>query len=869
MEISIFCEKDLVRISSEEYGISHNDQRNDITRKDILAKSSYQCVSNYDKDVKAYNNFVDNCFEWEVVDGEITELSGSYSDTEICSDWYTVTGDSCQLCMKVNEENRNIDQTEVMIVIINYIASQVKSTGIPYYGKTCAFITTTVLSDKRKEFIRKHFERHQISIDRFQTKMEYIKSNRIRQRRPLRNQTYKSIRLSVSDSGSFLEKHKKYEAFCSKQCEKYKNLFQETVHKKIEKSELTIACRITGSSYITLLSPADSAKTIKMYFPFAKDKNGPINIDLYVMDMAVKKYRFIGGTEILPPTNPQKLPPLIFLVDSYVYLGHQIIGFRFINTVTLSVKDFYYGDWQMFDIDKDQWDICEELLEVRENCLFSLVPIVDSVIFMNSEPLLKGRIYDLSGELCYEGIIQEYNTPLNQRYSHEFGTVIPGHFTGEYTDSYNVNLFINNDSVVDIVENDTFDWERVSPIAKSSSVVVYKSTGRNQLYVGTNMEKQDGYGIIITKGELHYVGNMRNGLYEGRGKVYHDKLLPENCYFEGDFHEGKIVGEIEMFSLDMGSRIFKGIYNEVTNTLRGRTYYCNCLSFDGTLRDWVPIEGIAYYLNGYRKYEGQFSTTHSGVAHGKGISYYPMQTEGRIQYLKGTNYGKDCGGTIEYEGDFQDGMREGIGTLYSKAGIPIYYGQFKKNRYHGKGRLCITPEFNVKTNEVIRDLSQEILKNWMFGKGIGNILYFDGEFVNGQPQKGIVVFRDWSHAEIEWYPDKNVFMGNEIMNIKALPFLKGPFFIKDWVISFPSLVKHLDNNSIKCSFYNNEKHCIYPNVIELVHREDKKVWEMASYNIIPKGNNWTWEYQKIQTNTSSPDFERIKKGMFVLVCVIV
>lgn len=104
-------------------------------------------------------------------------------------------------------------------------------------------------------------------------------------------------------------------------------------------------------------------------------------------------------------------------------------------------------------------------------------------------------------------------------------------------------------------------------------------------------------------------------------------------------------------------------------------------------------EGVVYYPNNYGVilYKGEF---HNGNRHGMGTLYledgvtkcYEGQWTNDEMEGRGVTYWED-GVTKSYEGNLHDGYYEGEGTVYDKTGQKFYEGGFHKSDFHGKGAI--------------------------------------------------------------------------------------------------------------------------------------------------------------------------------------
>ena len=147
----------------------------------------------------------------------------------------------------------------------------------------------------------------------------------------------------------------------------------------------------------------------------------------------------------------------------------------------------------------------------------------------------------------------------------------------------------------------------------------------------------NGKGInYYSNGNIQYVGDFVNGLFEGKGKYIEE----EGNYYIGQFKNGSWYNK-GTFYYSNGNILYKGDFIDS--------------KFEGN--------GKYFWENGY-SYIGQWK---NGLRNGKGKVYY-------------------SNGNIKYEGDYVNDKREGYGKYIAENGV-YYIGQWKNGLRNGKGTL--------------------------------------------------------------------------------------------------------------------------------------------------------------------------------------
>lgn len=185
-----------------------------------------------------------------------------------------------------------------------------------------------------------------------------------------------------------------------------------------------------------------------------------------------------------------------------------------------------------------------------------------------------------------------------------------------------------------------------------------------------------------------YVGELVDGLYSGKGKLYSDngKLL----LYEGDFEKGLKAGTGTLYD-DNGNMIYKGQFAADVFNGQGMLYFSGKepkIQYNGEFQNGKEGgAGKQFYPTGELKYEGAFS---AGAYSGNGKLFYPS---GKIKYEGGflanaySGAGKLLGenGSVVYEGAFQNGNYSGDGSEFYPNGLVKYKGKFQAGIYYGEG----------------------------------------------------------------------------------------------------------------------------------------------------------------------------------------
>ena len=248
---------------------------------------------------------------------------------------------------------------------------------------------------------------------------------------------------------------------------------------------------------------------------------------------------------------------------------------------------------------------------------------------------------------------------------------------------------------------------------------LYSTNIYDDINVSSN---RDGYGKSAYNNGDYYIGNLREGIPNGRGVLY-DKR--NNKKFEGSFINGQAVNGTYFFE---SGEFYKGPLSNNSQNGFGKLFYSNGdIKYEGNFVKGIKEgKGKYFYENG-EYYEGDF---HNNLFHGKGKIFYANDN-------------------IHYEGDFFEDEKNGKGILYNKKGKKVYEGDFKQNKFEGKGKYIydngnyyIGPfknnkrsgygEYYSKEGDIIYegDFARDVIE------GEGKYVYEDGSYYVGKFKNG-------------------------------------------------------------------------------------------------------------------------------------
>ncbi|TVY05543.1 copper amine oxidase N-terminal domain-containing protein [Paenibacillus cremeus] len=192
--------------------------------------------------------------------------------------------------------------------------------------------------------------------------------------------------------------------------------------------------------------------------------------------------------------------------------------------------------------------------------------------------------------------------------------------------------------------------------------------------------KRSGYGKLFSDGKLVFEGEFKDSKMEGQGILY---WQGGQKYYEGQWSNGFMNGLGKLYT-ERGTLWYDQI-TMVSNKIQGTgtLYYLNGDYYKGDLVDGNAT-GQGQYVTekGTLVYEGQFK---NGVYEGLGKTFYAnggVRLEGDFHNNRLDGQGKfyNTTGSVIYEGSYKGGVRDGEGTLYNLNGTIYFKGMFKDGK---------------------------------------------------------------------------------------------------------------------------------------------------------------------------------------------
>ena len=317
--------------------------------------------------------------------------------------------------------------------------------------------------------------------------------------------------------------------------------------------------------------------------------------------------------------------------------------------------------------------------------------------YLNGKRNGKGKEYFKSGDLYFEGEYINGKESGKAKIYYNDGKIL---FEGEYLDGYYLNgkFFDKNNNFTELKNGEGF--------------IKRYYTGGGLFFEGEYLNgKKNGNGKEYDyDGNLIFEGEYKNDKkWNGKGYDCSNNIAYElkngfgeikifkkgKIIFEGRYIKGEINGKVKEY-YDNGTLKFEGIYLNNKKNGKGKEYYDNGeLEFEG---EYLNNEryGIGKEYNEYGKllFEGKY--LYYFKLSGKNYLFGKLEYEGEYLYNKKWNgKGFDGNGNIiyelkngngkvkeynddflEFEGEYLDGKRNGIGKEYNEDNQLIYYGEY-------------------------------------------------------------------------------------------------------------------------------------------------------------------------------------------------
>ena len=317
-------------------------------------------------------------------------------------------------------------------------------------------------------------------------------------------------------------------------------------------------------------------------------------------------------------------------------------------------------------MDKDTFTLNNQTYSDNNNILLGIINELQHIVNSSHENLTIKRISD---------VIIKMNFIINENKKNR--ELIMNQFTLLQTKFVQLNQIANS-------SHENLTIKRISDVIIKMNFIINENKKTRELIMNqftllqnqiSKLSQNLKINNINDRQELkfgigRYVGQVVNGLKEGKGTVYFN----DGDRYEGDFRNDKYEGKgIYYYNREpfKGER-FEGDFRNGIAEGKGVYYYHNGDRYEGDYRNDKPEgKGIMYYHNGDR-YEGDFR---NDKREGKGIYYFHNGNR--------------------YEGDFRNDGREGKGIYYYNNGDRMM-GDYYNGKKIGK-HVKLTRNGEVKT----------------------------------------------------------------------------------------------------------------------------------------------------------------------------
>ena len=349
-----------------------------------------------------------------------------------------------------------------------------------------------------------------------------------------------------------------------------------------------------------------------------------------------------------------------------------------------------------------------------------------------------GRQYYPNKKIKYKGNFDnnEYNN--YGEYIWENGERYEGSFRNSMATGIGKYYYINGDS---------YEGDFVDNIKQGQGK--YICSNGNYFIGQWRNDMQNGYGEYYENDLLVYKGNFIDGTKNGSGKYYENGALK----YKGNFINDKYDGEGTLYD---SLSFYFGEWKSGQKNGNGKEFF-NKGNFineeEYPIFAFVPFFGGNNNLNnefyGFKYcYEGNFV---DDQIKGNGKLYYKRRDNKKI---------------LIYEGEWEDGLRNGNGIEYDLYGKIKYIGKFSFDYYKGEGELYWNNGNYYKGNFVMGEFDGYgklyIAKSDSDYNSIGiseetfkNIKEYEGEFSHNKKEGyGTAIFKDGSRYQGFWKNDK-------------------------------------------------------------------------------------------------------------------
>ena len=242
--------------------------------------------------------------------------------------------------------------------------------------------------------------------------------------------------------------------------------------------------------------------------------------------------------------------------------------------------------------------------------------------------------------------------------------------------------------------------------------------------------KRNGKGTLYySNHEIKYEGNFVDDKFEGRGKMFFEN----GEYYIGEFKDNKMHGKGKLYYKNKKIK-YKGIF---TNGKYEKNYKSIILYFLIAIIILI-ISIVAFYI-----YSNENKNENNQKIILNDSNYYIGEIKNGKPNGKGKVYNKN--NVLIYEGDFINGIKEGIGNM-NLGDDKYYYGYFKNGKFNGKGILYKKLNETVYVDQPIEKEIFCIENEKRMKKKFNNITIinggkfkkydvmkiYEGEFINGE-----------------------------------------------------------------------------------------------------------------------------------------